>query len=226
MNGVIPTVYYALVCTLAVWLGLLGLRTKVRRVLRRDRGHPPAGSAAPTVEAMAAKLGLGAIAALIALVPAGGLPLWKWAFSFCPNPSLPLLAAICAALAPRLFRVTLFGPADWRAAWRCGAIVGTVLYLQPFCLPGFDLYYWGSHPHVVAWTLALAALGFLGAGLRFGVVFLLALAAYAGRLLESHNGWEYTMDPFYWMISVGLVALHGARAVVGRLAGRPEGRRT
>jgi len=49
--------------------------------------------------------------------------------------------------------------------------------------------------------------GFLAWGNRFGVVLLSALLAYALTALESRNCWDYVMDPFFWLISLGILVV-------------------
>lgn len=195
MNGGIDPVFYGLVCGATLWLALLWAGTSWR-VARRHR-TVQAGCAAATV--------------LLLFVPCGGMPLWNWAFSFCPNPSLPMLGMVCAALWARLGGVAVFKPADWRLLIGFGAVAGTVLYLHPFARSGFDLYYWGWHHEVAVWTMAALALTALAFGNRAGVLFLAALIAYELQALESHNGWDYLVDPILWLVCLGLTLVHGVR---------------
>lgn len=195
MNGGIDPLFYGTACGAALWLLLLWVGTRWRWP-RRQRKVRVGGAVAT---------------ALLLFVPCGGLPLWNWLFSFCPNPSLPLLGLICAALWSRLGGVALFKPADWRAAVGFGAIAGTLLYLNSLFLPVVDLYYWGWHHEVAVWGLAALALPALAWGNRTGVLILAALIAYELETLESHNAWDYVVDPFYWLISVGVVIGWGLR---------------
>ncbi|MDO8544306.1 MAG: hypothetical protein Q7S40_28025 [Opitutaceae bacterium] len=188
MNRSLVPVLCALIAFAAVWLGLLWCaRFKPSR--RRRTG----------------KMLVGIAAVLLLFVPAGGLPLWNRAFSFYPNPSLPMLGIVCAALWQRLLGIAVFKPADWRATWIFGALAGTVLYLHPIVLGAVDLYYWGWERDTATWALAGAAAVFLAGGNRLGVLLLAALIGYAVNALESRNGWDYVMDPIYWVISVGVL---------------------
>jgi hypothetical protein len=164
------------------------------------------------------KLGFGIATVLLLFMPFGELPLWSWAFSFCPNPSLPMLGVVCAALWQYLFGVTVFKPADWRAIWIFGAVAGAVLYLHPILFGALDLYYWGWHEAVAATTVAALATGFLLWGNRLGVLLLAALIGYELRALESHNCWDYVVDPFYWLVSLGLLTARGCAWWSGRRA--------
>lgn len=193
MNLSLVPVFYALVAIATLWLALLscarvkpGRRTRVATVL------------------------IGVATVCLLLVPVGGLPLWNRVFSVHPNPSIPLLGIVCAALWQRLLGIAIFRPADWRAVWVFGVGVGTVLYLNPIIFGAVDLYYWGWERDAAIWSLAAVAVLLLARGSRLGVLFLAALIAFAVTALESQNCWDYVMDPFYWLISV---AVAGKRVV-------------
>ena len=195
MNGGIDPVFYGVVCGVTLWLALLWLGERVG-IRRRGRGP---------------KLAFGAATVLLLFVPcSGGLPLWNWVFSFCPNPSLPMLGVVSAALWQRLGGMAVLRREDWRAVFVFGAAAGTILYLQPLLLPGFDLYYWGWHHAVAVWGLAALALTALAAGNRSGVLLLAALIGYEVEALESHNAWDYAVDPFFWLTSLGVLGWQAA----------------
>ena len=194
MNIALVPVFYALIAIATLWLALLwcarlkaSRRTRILKVL------------------------LGATTVWLLFVPFGGLPLWSRAFSFYPNPSLPLLGVICAALWQRLLGITVFKPADWRGVWVFGATAGTVLYLHPMIFGGVDLYYWGWDRELAVWGLAAVAVVFLAIGSRLGVLLLAALVAFSLNALESQNCWDYIMDPFYWLISLGVAGKRALR---------------
>ncbi len=193
--------FYALMLVTMLWFAGLWLGTRLR-----GRGC-----------SRLVKLGLGVAAVLILFLPVNGARLWSLAFSFCPNPSLPLLGMVCAGLWQRLFGVVVFRPADWRATWLFGAIAGSALYLNPMIFGSLDLYYWGWDRVGAAWGLAALAVVFLVYGNRHGVLLLAALMAFALDALESANCWDYAIDPFYW--GIGVVATI-ARAVTAVLARR------
>lgn len=170
-------------------------------------------------------LSFGVAAVLILLLPVGGMQLWSLAFSFCPNPSLPLLGMVCAGLWQRLFGVVVFKPADWRATWLFGAIAGSALYLHPMLLGSLDLYYWGWDRESAAWCLAALAVVYLACGNRHGVLLLAALIAFAVDALESANCWDYVIDPFYWMIGAVATIARGVRGSWTWWRGRGVGER-
>lgn len=192
MRGWLDPLFYGLICVVTLWLVLLWSWTRFNLGRRGKR----------------VKVGFGIATMLLLFMPIGDLPLWGWAFSFCPNPSLPMLGAITAALWQYLFGVTVFKPADWRAIWIFGLATGSVLYLHPIFLGGLDLYYWGWHHPMAIIGLTALALSFLAWGNRFGVLLLAALIAYEVEALESHNCWDYVIDPFYWLVSLGMTVAH------------------
>jgi hypothetical protein len=144
-------------------------------------------------------------------IPLRGVPLWNWVFTFCPNPSLPLVGVVAVALARHLGEMRLLQPREWRTLWVFGAVAGTLLYLHPLLPSGSDPYYWGWHHAVSVWALAGLALAAFATGNRTGFLFLAALIAYELQVLESPNGWDYLVDPFYWMLSLGLGVRHCLR---------------
>lgn len=201
MNLPIVPAFYALVSMATLWLVLLWVVTRL----------------GITRFALTIKVACGFATPLILFLPVGGLPLWSSAFSFFPNPSLPLLGVVGAALGRRLFGVTLLKPADWRATWIFGAIAGSVLYLHPLLFRSLDLYYWGWDRAGAAWGLAALAVAFLARGNRLGVLLLGALIAYSADVLESANCWDYLVDPIYWFIALGVIVSWGLNRWLARL---------
>jgi hypothetical protein len=187
----VDLVFLAFVFGAALWLALL---TAAARVNPRWRGR-------------GGRLVLGLVTVLLLFMPIRGLPLWSWAFTFCPNPSLPMLGMVGASLWQHLCGVRVFKPADWRATWVFGAVAGTVLYLQPLALPSVDLYYWGWDRGPAVGTLAAVGIVFLACGNRLGVLLFAALLAFQCGALESKNCWDYVLDPFFWLTSLAVGAV-------------------
>lgn len=201
MNFPWITAVCALLTGAMLWLGLLWLSSRLK-MKRRQRGTK-------------ALFGVAAVALLF--VPVGELPLWSRVFSFYPNPSLPMLGLVCATLWQRLLGVEVLKPADWTAAWAFGAVIGSLLYVYPGLGGGADLYYWGWERDIAAWTFAALAAGYLAWGNRHGVLLLGALVAYGLNALESRNGWDYAMDPFYWLLSLAVLGNRLRLRVASRL---------
>lgn len=190
---------YATSAILVLWLGLLVLWSRLRP------GPTGAGW----------KLTAGAAALALALLPVQGVALWRWGLGVFPNPSMPLLGLVGAALVARLTGVRLLTESDRRDAWWLGALAGCVLYPHAWGLWPFDLYFWGWRRELWIWSLALLVLAFALVGRRTGVLVLLALVGHALDLLESDNGWDYLVDPVYWLVGVAVAA----RAALNRRGG-------
>ena len=187
----------ALAVFAAVWLMLLGF----------------GGRFMPLPASVALRLAIAAAAMGVMLVPIKELQLWNWVFSYYPNPSLPILGLLIAQRSPRFIGVTIFQSADWWATWIFGAVVGSLVYLQPLIFGrGIDFHYWGWHSNYAAAALALTAIVFLARGNRFGVLLVAALVAFALGALESTNCWDYVVDPIYWLASVVVIVRRGAIA--------------
>ena len=187
----------ALAVFAAVWLMLLGF----------------GGRFMPLPASVALRLAIAAAAMGVMLVPIKELQLWNWVFSYYPNPSLPILGLLIAQRSPRFLGVTIFQSADWWATWIFGAVVGSLVYLQPLIFGrGFDFHYWGWHSNYAAAVLTLTAIMFLARGNRFGVLLVAALVAFALGALESTNCWDYVVDPIYWLASVVVIVRRGAIA--------------
>jgi hypothetical protein len=145
---------------------------------------------------------LGLVAAGLLLVPVQGMPIAGWVRGLNANFSLPFTGLIAIAVWEGEFRHKLFSKADWSAAWAFGAVAGLALY--PFALGWgrFDPYEWGWQfsPLFAAGAVLTALL--LWKRNRFGLLLLLAIAAYNLRLLESANYWDYLLDPVYCLVSL------------------------
>ena len=212
-RGLIPIFYFVTLAAIG-WLFLLTVVARIER-LKAIRFLPAV---------------LGPVAILLCFVPVGGASLWTAAFGLWINPSVPLLGLALSGLGERLFGVALLGTADRRATWIFGAVVGTFLYLHATLPGGVDLYYPGADRRLAVGVLAAAAGAFLLFGHRTGILLLAALIAFALGALESPNLWDYVVDPFLWLIGLGVVLKDGigswrtaraARVLAARVAHRP-----
>jgi hypothetical protein len=153
-----------------------------------------------------ARIACAAVAVIVSFLPIGGLPLWQSVYGVWTNPSIPLFAMVAASLAHRVFGVTLLPATERRAVWIFGGVVGTLLYFHPTVFRGLDLYYLGWDRRGSVIVLGVAAIVLLALGKRVGVLFFAAFVAFALGVLESGNCWDYVIDPFYWLISLGVGA--------------------
>ena len=186
MNTPLLPSFASLLAFATLWLVVLKLLVRVSRL--------PAGLRNNSILAMGALL--------LVLVPVGGLPIWRWLFSLYPNPCLPMLGLLLAQHGPRFFGFRVFEEADWNATWRFGAIVGTIVFLHPVLFGGIDFYYWGWNRDLAAWLIAAVAIAFLALGNHFGLLLAGSLIVFLVGGLESKNGWDYVIDPIFWIASL------------------------
>lgn len=155
-----------------------------------------------------AAAGVGAL--ILSLTPFYGHAPRYWLSGLTPNMSVPLLVLLVASIIRRASGRIFFRARDWRAAWIFGAVASFVLY--PSAL-GLGLRNFDSYSLGWPWLEWLPSLALFGAvatvtgllvwrGNRFGWVLLLAAVAYALRLQESHNLWDYLLDPLFAAVSL------------------------
>ena len=142
------------------------------------------------------------LAAGILIIPIGGLSVARWLASFSNSFSIPLMGILGIAIVKQTFSRTIFSPCDWKAVWLFGAIASFILYPSALGLSRVDTYVWGWGCGPVFIGTALLTMALLFMGNRFGVLLLLALAAFIVPLQESTNLWDYLIDPFYAVISI------------------------
>jgi len=143
------------------------------------------------------------IAGIIVLLPVKGLPLARWLVGINANFSFPLLAAAFHKAWENAAGSRLFDHHASLASWLFGLAAGMVLYPMALRLGDLD-------PYVLGWgfswlfvLLALATVGLLLIRNRFAVVLIACILGYDLNLLESHNLWDYLVDPFFVLLSVG-----------------------
>lgn len=196
--------FYAVYVVAVVWLGLLWAAAKKK------------GRALSVLQ----RLGVGLVAAGSLLIMVDGLPLWSAVFSLYPNPSLLLVGMVTVALWKRLTGISLFRPEEWRAGWLFGAVGGCTLYLHSMVHGPYDLYFFGwDRETVIACTAGLGVV-FLVNGNRFGILFIAALLAFGADILESANGWDYLIDPAYWLIGTTITTIHGFSWLIRQVRSR------
>jgi len=162
--------------------------------------------------------GLGWCAGLVlfslALVaaPLGGLPLARWLAGVMDHWSVPSTALLAAAVIQRLFGIELLQRQDRQAAWLFGALAGLLLYPLALGWGPFDSYSLGWHFGPLFVSVAVLASVLVLRRNRFGVVLVLAIAAWHLGAVESGNYWDCLLDPFYFVFSAGTLASCAWRA--------------
>lgn len=151
---------------------------------------------------------LGAV--VLSAIPFFGHTPRFWLSGLTPNISVPLLVLLVASIFQRAGGMAFFRPRDWRAAWIFGAVASLLLYPSALGLGlrNVDAYSLGWP--WLAWFPSLLLFGgvALTAGLlvwrghRFGWVLVAAALAFALRLQESRNFWDYLLDPLFGAVSL------------------------
>ena len=150
----------------------------------------------------------------IVSAPLGGLPLARWLAGVVDHWSVPSTALLASACIQRLFGIGLLQRDDRRAAWFFGALAGLLLYPLAFGWGPFDSYGLGWHFGSLFVSVGVLASVFILRRNRFGMVLVLAIAAWHLRAVESGNYWDCLIDPFYFVASVGTLMVWGWRARV------------
>ena len=151
-------------------------------------------------------LGLAALALGVLMFPVQGLPLARWLAGVVDHWSIPLLALLATAVAQKFLGIELLRRADQQAAWVFGAVAGVALYPLALGLGPFDPYSLGWHFGPLFAVAGMVAVILHWRRNRFGIVLLLAVAAWASRLPESGNYWDCLLDPVYFFASLGVLA--------------------
>lgn len=165
-----------------------------------------------------------ALAAGAVCYPWFGHPLPWWSASLTPDFSVVMAGLLAAGIAQRVSGRALFSSREWSAAWIFGAVAALVVYPSAFGVgPGnFDAYALGwpwlfwRESFALFGGVAVVCAALLWRGNRFGILLLLAVAAYAGRIQESENFWDYVLDPVYAAVSLVAVLAMAVRRFARR----------
>jgi hypothetical protein len=144
----------------------------------------------------------GAIAALVLLLPIGGLSIANRIAGVSANFSIPFMGLLAVSAWEGAVARRIFTDWDWRMGWRFGAIGGVVLYPMALGLGSIDPYEWGWEFSPLFVVMGVLTGWLFWKGHRFGLLLLIAAAAFHLRLLESPNYWDYLIDPVYFVVGV------------------------
>jgi hypothetical protein len=156
----------------------------------------------------------------IVATPLGGLPLARWLAGVVDHWSVPAIALLASAVIQRLFGIELLQGKDRQAAWIFGALAGLLLYPLALGWGPFDPYSLGWHFGPLFVAVAVLAVVCISRHNRFGLVLVLAIAAWHLRAVESGNYWDCLLDPFYFLISAGVLGSWAWRGCAKRTADR------
>jgi hypothetical protein len=148
----------------------------------------------------------------IVATPLSGMPLARWLAGVVDHWSVPSTALLASACIQRFFGFDLLQHKDRQAAWLFGALAGLLLYPLALGLGPFDPYSLGWHFGMLFASVAVLASLLILRGNRFGVVLVLAIAAWHLGAVESGNYWDCLIDPFYFLVSAGALGSRVWRA--------------
>ena len=180
-----PSILWSLLGT--VLLLAVALQTLLACCGQRPRGWWPAAWIA------VAALGL-------ARFPLGGLCVWHRLEGLQFNFSVPLTALLLHRFLTAAGAPPLLDRRALSAAWSFGLGAGLLLYASALRWAPVDLYAWGwgGGLHIVLFVSTLLLLAWRS---RFGTVLAAAALAYALRLVDSANLWDYVVDPLFLIVS-------------------------
>jgi len=144
----------------------------------------------------------GAIAAVLLLVPVSGLSVARRIAGISTNFSITFTGILAVMAWERAFARSVFTERDWRTGWGFGAIGGLALYPMALGLGSVDPYEWGWQFSPLFVVVGVLTAWLLWKGYRFGLLLVIAAAAFHLRLLESTNYWDYLLDPIYVVVSI------------------------
>jgi hypothetical protein len=155
----------------------------------------------------------------IVATPVGGMPLARGLAGVVDHWSVPSAALLAAACLRRLFGIDLLQRKDRQAAWLFGALAGLLLYPLALGWGPLDPYSLGWHFGPLFVAIAVLASVLIWRRNRFGLVLVLAIAAWHLRAAESGNYWDCLIDPFYFLVSAGALGCWAWHACVKRSKG-------
>jgi hypothetical protein len=153
------------------------------------------------------------ISGIIALLPAGGLPLARWLIGINANFSFPLVAIAFNKAWENATGSRVLDHHASMASWISGITAGLALYPMALGLGRLDPYALGWGFSWLFALLAAATVALLLVKNRFGVVLIACILGYDLKLLESQNLWDYLVDPFFAFFSFAAAS----RWLIGRM---------
>jgi MFS family permease len=159
----------------------------------------------------------GTAALALLMAPIGGTVIARWVAGLNANFSIPLTGLLVAAVWKRAFATPILSSAEWRTAWLFGALGGLALYPFALGVGSLDPYEWGWRFGPLFVVIAALTVWLIWKQNRFGILLMLAVAAFHLRLLESTNYWDYLLDPVFWVVSLVVI---GRRSITRLRGGR------
>jgi len=162
---------------------------------------------------------LAIISGIFILVPVRGLPLARWLIGINANFSLPLVACVFNKAWEHASGSRLLDRQASMASWIFGLSSGLVLYPMALGLGDFDPYVSGWGFSWLFASMAILTVVLLVIKNRFAAVLMACILGYDLNLLESHNLWDYLVDPFFMLFSLAALSTWLTRRMRKTLSG-------
>ncbi len=144
----------------------------------------------------------GVIAAVVLLIPIQGATVGRWTASVVASVSIPLAGLTALTVWGRAFGAQPLTPRERGTAWTFGAVAGLCLYPAALGAGSLDPYEWGWYFSPLFVASGLLTVWLIWRMNRFGLLLVLAVAAFQLQILESSNYWDYLVDPIYFAASL------------------------
>jgi len=156
-------------------------------------------------------------------IPVDGLALAAYMRSFTDDVAITTLVALVFFAAVRM---RLVAPPSQSARVQLLLLMGGLsLFLYPATMgmAYFDPYQLGYSPRPLIVLIGVAALGLLALKNWLGVCMLgLATLAFSLGLKPSPNYWDYLLDPFIALFSLGALVVYAAKMLLRQLSAQQD----
>lgn len=141
------------------------------------------------------------VSVIITAVPFRGLSLARWVFSINGNFCIPLTAMLFSKVFENASGIKLLDRKAALSGWIFGLVAGILLYPMALGLGRFDPYEFGWSFSLLFVILIVITLLMILMKNSFSVVLAACILSYDINVLESHNLWDYIVDPVFMIIS-------------------------
>lgn len=164
---------------------------------------------------------------MVSFLPMNGLSLAAYMRSFTDDVAVTTLVALVFFAALRMRLVVLPSPNALIQLFILMGGLSLFLYPATMGLSYFDPYQIGYSPRPLIALVGVVALGLVILKNWLGVCMLgLATLAFSLGLKPSPNYWDYLLDPFIALFSLGALIVYVAKALLRRMNGRQDSTRT
>ena len=158
----------------------------------------------------------GLMAAAMAWVPLGDIPLAGYLRGFFGDLSVTTMLLLGAALLARVSGWRVLDGPERVALWGWSAAAGLALYPLTLGLTPWDPYELGFRPRMLLLVVAVVVIGLWRRRRGAALVLAAGVAGFDLHILESPNLWDYLVDPALTVWAAGALA---ARSPTGRRVG-------